>query len=136
MKIFQAKTNDYIRHDKNIGLNLTNEKIPEAFSSFFDNGIENRRKEFLPLFVHKLREILSWFQGQSLFRFYSSSLLFIYEGDPNLEPRVELKFIDFAHVFDIEDGGRDERVLFGLTTLLTYLEELEVLHVESLDKNK
>lgn len=52
-------------------------------------------------------------------RFYSSSLLFVYEGllcipiiyklgNPNVPFKSTVKMIDFAHVFPITDGGTDE----------------------------
>jgi len=36
--------------------------------------------------VSRLRVLLSWFEVQRKFRFYSSSLLIVYEGQPQLQP--------------------------------------------------
>lgn len=65
----------------------------------------------------------------SNFRFYSSSLLFIYDGkqDPDSQPEVRLKMIDFAHVHPIQDNRKDEGYIFGLKNLIEQLEKVKAL---------
>lgn len=46
---------------------------------FFHNG-EKLRKDAISLSIHKIRNILHWFEGQKQLHFYASSLLFVYEG--------------------------------------------------------
>lgn len=54
-----------------------------------------------------------WFSDQELLQFYASSLLFVYEGDSKRPPRVDVRMIDFSHVFRVE-FGHDENYRHGL----------------------
>jgi hypothetical protein len=38
--------------------------------------------------------------------------------------KAVLKMIDFAHVSEIKDGGRDEGYIFGLKNLIKFLEDI------------
>lgn len=73
---------------------------------------------------------------QSLFRFYGSSILFVYNGEltPNLTsgsdssnsptPSISVKMVDFAHVVKVRDGGKDDEYKFGLHTLIRLFENI------------
>lgn len=50
-----------------------------GLAKFFHNG-EELRKDAISLSIHKIRNILGWFEGQKQLHFYASSLLFVYEG--------------------------------------------------------
>lgn len=50
-----------------------------GLARFFHNG-EDLRKDAISLSIHKIRNILHWFEGQKQLHFYASSLLFVYEG--------------------------------------------------------
>lgn len=50
-----------------------------GLARFFHNG-EELRKDAISLSIHKIRNILRWFEGQKQLHFYASSLLFVYEG--------------------------------------------------------
>lgn len=50
-----------------------------GLARFFHNG-EELRKDAISLSIHKIRNILCWFEDQKQFHFYASSLLFVYEG--------------------------------------------------------
>ena len=41
------------------------------------------------------------------------------------EPLVDLRMIDFAHVFDGEPGCPDENYIFGLNNLISSIEALQ-----------
>eukprot|EP00697_Spironema_sp_BW2_P003612 gnl/Spiro4/14811_TR7985_c0_g1_i1.p1 gnl/Spiro4/14811_TR7985_c0_g1~~gnl/Spiro4/14811_TR7985_c0_g1_i1.p1 ORF type:complete len:328 (+),score=101.94 gnl/Spiro4/14811_TR7985_c0_g1_i1:46-984(+) len=69
----------------------------------------------------EIARINEYMKTQRRFRFYSASVLVVYEGDPSLPPRAAARLIDFAHVFPIKDGGVDAGFLFGMNTLLTHL---------------
>lgn len=51
--------------------------------------------------VAQLNELLSWFQHQNEFHFYSASVLIMYEGNAQnaKEANVRVRFVDFAHTF-------------------------------------
>lgn len=92
--------------------------LEQQLRSFFQQDGTVPRK-ILESFLPSLEEIRDWMSSQSIFRFYSSSLLFVYEGsemkiiadvhigDESREFKSRVKMIDFAHVFKIEDGGKD-----------------------------
>lgn len=80
--------------------------------------------DVIPQIIAKLNELLEWFESQSSLRFYSASILFVYEGDPSAGSNVEVKFIDFAHVFPIKEAnGRDTGFIFGLKNLIHQFQE-------------
>lgn len=88
------------------------------------------------LVLEKLHTFLAWFESQSQFSFYASSLLVVYESDPACWPTyktqiADVRLIDFAHVFPITEG-RDENFLKGLRTLIGYLERLKTTKWDSL----
>lgn len=61
-----------------------------------------------------IREVLE----KPAFHFFASSLLVVYEGDHNREPRVDIRLIDFSHVLE-SDGSQDESYLYGLDNLIS-----------------
>lgn len=52
----------------------------QGLAKFFHNG-DRLRKDAIADSIRKVKDILLWFEGQRLFHFYASSLLFVYEGD-------------------------------------------------------
>lgn len=64
---------------KDYGKSLKDKDIPDALRLIFSNGQE-LRKDVINYFLGQLRVLLKWFEEQRLLRFYSSSLLFVYEG--------------------------------------------------------
>jgi hypothetical protein len=65
-------------------------------------------------------------EQQSDLRFYSSSLLFVCDGieEKEKQPQISLRMIDFAHVFPIKDGGKDDCYLIGLRNLIKIMQNL------------
>jgi len=95
----------------------------------------------------RLEALEAWFESQADFRFYGSSLLFFdgeggeaAAGAPQLlvrhptgmasvapaTPVVDVRMIDFAHVWSIRDGpeGRDEGYLTGLRSTKAYVRKV------------
>jgi len=59
--------------------------------------------------ISQLQDLLSWFELQREFHFYSASILILYEGDAEEaeNANVRVRLVDFAHTFKvggIEDG--------------------------------
>lgn len=86
-------------------------------------------------FIVRLDAIADLMRAQSRYRFYSSSLLFVYEGDKSdveqeEEEEVALAMIDMAHVFPLnaDDGLGDNGYVDALATLRTHL--LAILAIE------
>jgi len=95
----------------------------ESIGLFFNNG-ESIRKDVIKAFLPKLKQVEQWFKSQKHLRFYSSSLLFIYEGSSTEPVKVDVRMIDFAHVHEIHDGGKDDGYITGLTNLIKAFEQL------------
>ena len=98
---------------KDFGRSLTIETISEAFERFLPSHMPDRVKvvgKFLP----KLEALRRWFETQNSMQFYCSSLFMVY---CRTELTVEVKMIDFAHVF-YETGLKDENYLLGLNCLI------------------
>jgi len=128
MKVYQTKTDDFKSFDKVWGKSVTDATVVESLSKFLDNG-EQIRKELVDGFIEILRKIQAFFDGQRELRFYSSSLLFLYDGKKpeDATPRVDIRMIDFAHVHEIKDGGKDDGYIFGLKNLIEQLEKISAL---------
>jgi len=125
MKVYQASTKDFKSLDKSWGKSVTQDKMTKSLEVFFDNG-EEIRKDLLAGFLEILSKIQTWFLEQKELRFYSSSLLFLYDGvKKSGEPKVDIRMIDFAHVHPITDGGRDEGYIFGVKNLIEHLEKMK-----------
>jgi len=124
MKVYQTEKNDYVSLGKSWGKKVTPETMLESLSQFFNNG-SRLRTELIPLYLEKIRDVQQWINDQTQLRFYSSSLLFIYDGEESDDPKIELKMIDFAHVHPIQDGGKDDGYIFGIQNLIDHLEKLQ-----------
>ncbi|VDK44876.1 unnamed protein product [Anisakis simplex] len=59
---------------------------------------------------------------QSIYHFYASSILIVYEACMDRPPRVCVRLIDFSHVFSA-NGLCDENYLFGLNNMVDFIEK-------------
>jgi len=71
-----------------------------------------------------VRELTDWFNDQTEYAFYGSSLFLAYDLSLGSDAELVVKMIDFAHVNGGEKGRPlDESYLFGLQSLLRILSE-------------
>lgn len=127
--------------DKYQGRQLTKQGFSEAMADFFHDGQEFHT-QLLPLFIDKLTSFAAVISKQSHFRFFSSSLLLIHEGNidwneykkpnssenKNLKPLsslIDMRFIDFAHTDEVDELGQDVGLLFGVNNLIAILKSLQ-----------
>ncbi|KAJ3675439.1 hypothetical protein LUZ60_004481 [Juncus effusus] len=68
----------------------------------------------------QLKELKPWFENQTLFHFYSTSILISYEKGGKLG---KIKLVDFAHVVEGE-GIIDHNFLGGLCSLIKFLSDI------------
>ena len=123
----QISTNRYLCRNKYYGRSLNDDGLRQSLSQFFHNGISLRTEIFLPL-LDQLNRLLEIINRLDSFRFFTSSLLIIYDG---LEPYdIDVRVIDFAHathhdiMSDCPHIGPDEGFIFGLKNLIEIIEEL------------
>ncbi|ELU06458.1 hypothetical protein CAPTEDRAFT_164378 [Capitella teleta] len=150
MKVYKADTGRYVCLDKYYGRGLDKEGVVECLRAFLHNG---RRlcKELIRPILRSLQQLRQVIQQQNTFRFYSSSLLIMYEGVDDLQPqecahhdneqtssegcatcaRVDVRMIDFAHVTHqgfrgdhTVHAGPDAGYLLGLSNLVLLFEQL------------
>lgn len=79
MRVYHVASGRYISHDQFYGRSLTKETLKTGLARFFYNG-EKLRKDAISSSIHKIHNILHWFESQKQLHFYASSLLFVYEG--------------------------------------------------------
>jgi len=100
------------------------------WNSFFFDG-ESINRKLIPLFLDRVNSLLRAVEPLKGFRYYSSSLLFLYDGASTskntVEPKVRVTMIDFAHTYcneskALENG--DDGYVFGLNNLKKLLENL------------
>jgi len=122
VKVYQVETGNYIKKSKDYGKTIKTEDFQSALSEYFHNGKELRRG-LIPKFLEKIKEIKEWIESQGDVRLYSSSILFVYDGEGS-DDNVVIKMIDFAHVFKITDDGKDDGYIFGVNNVIQYLEAI------------
>ncbi|KAK2521740.1 Ip6k3 [Columba livia] len=120
MQVYQADKGHFLCRDKYYGRKLSAEGFRQTLQQFLCNG-NQLRTELLEPIVLRLKALLAVIRRQSSYRFYSSSLLIIYDGQepkentapldnhlhfqkPNCATshgtnpsRVDVRMIDFAH---------------------------------------
>ncbi|CAL8403152.1 unnamed protein product [Arctogadus glacialis] len=79
MQVYQVDTGHYLCRNKYYGRSLTMEGFRHALYQYMHNGLGLRRDLFEPI-LSKLGSLKAVLEGQTSYRFYSSSLLIIYEG--------------------------------------------------------
>lgn len=79
MQVYQADASHYIKRDKYWGRELNEEGFKAALYSFFHNGYRLRTL-VIEKVVSRLEQLRRAIERQSSYRFYSCSLLVVYEG--------------------------------------------------------
>lgn len=110
--------------DKYYGRALKEEDLVPETRWFFDNGVRVRT-DCIALILEKLQFIRDRVVEQRHFKFYSSSLLLVYEGaSPDMSPcRADVRMIDFAHTQWRKDGQGepDTGYILGIENLIRIL---------------
>ncbi|XP_040889578.1 inositol hexakisphosphate kinase 2b [Toxotes jaculatrix] len=85
MQVYQSDSGQLMFMNKYHGRKLTLAGFKEALCQFFHNGRRLRRELLSPV-LRRLREMQAALEACESYRFYSSSLLIIYDGDPPRTP--------------------------------------------------
>ena len=128
MQVYQTANGRYIFTDKYRGRVLTVDGFRSALMEYFDNGQE-KRLDILPALIERLESLYETIDALSNYRFYSGSLLIVYDGLAS-SALLDLRMIDFAHSVAVaaanpEDSAGstqslepDRDYLFGLERLI------------------
>jgi len=124
------------RWTKSFGKNLATDCVGQILDNFLvDFKVCDRTsfrakqaKQVAASFLKQLNVFLELFVEQKRYNLFASSLLFIYDGQclqdrsneaqQQVDSRVRLKLIDFAHVYPALDHQPDTNFLFGLKNLI------------------
>ncbi|XP_076003294.1 inositol hexakisphosphate kinase 2-like isoform X3 [Genypterus blacodes] len=85
MQVYQSDPGQPMFMNKYHGRKLTLAGFKEALYQFFHNGYRLRRELLSPV-LRRLREMQAALESCESYRFYSSSLLIIYDGEPPRSP--------------------------------------------------
>lgn len=127
MRVFDKRQQKYHIYGKDYGLGQTPDTVHEAFRTFLGMTRDQPGSPALLLeLLAQLEQIQQWFETQRLFAFYSSSLLIVYESQPDRSSgravHCVVKMIDFAHVFPTLEC--DTNYLFGICNLIHALRKI------------
>jgi inositol-hexakisphosphate kinase len=134
MQVYSEPNGRYLRKDKYYGRELTPATVPDALSRFFSLNLDKplnsspRAQEIVKALSDRLATLREALRTLSGMRFYSSSVLVVYEGDVSVrrspESLVDLRIIDFANTPLGEVDGPDDTFIVCLTTLESMLRGL------------
>lgn len=136
IKTYYPKTDEYKSFGKDFTRSLNEEEVlTKGMPAIFDQGF-GIQYDIAEVVLRRLQPVSDWFETQKQWKFFGSSILIAYEGDPErqasyrqtdngtvVNDMVEVKLIDFAHAWP-SDGNLDENYLGGLRNLLNYLKRL------------
>lgn len=138
LQVYDSAEGAYKCQDKYAGRALTADELPATLELFFirnHGSLSSRRcQHVLEAIIAKLQRLEATISQLPGYRFFSSSLLLLYDGDPSVEqPKADIRMIDFAHTarLDNEQGAPaiaeedlaapDQGYVFGLRNLLRFL---------------
>ena len=119
IQVYKPQEQRYVFQDKYYGRKVTIDKFSSALAAFIDDG-EKLLIHHIPSILDKLCKLAAIVRKLTRWRFYAASLLFIYDGDPEVQEQykqiqqsrgslgswepgniapgeLNIKLIDFAH---------------------------------------
>ncbi|ETB61404.1 hypothetical protein YYC_01306 [Plasmodium yoelii 17X] len=114
--------------DKYWGRSLSKENIPWAIRNWFWNGTL-LYDELIPILLEKLHVFFNCIVELRHYRFWSSSLLWVFDGGLNDKKErsnsLDIRMIDFANTIYLQDNPSvDEEYIFGLRNLIYFIQIL------------
>ncbi|GLU20837.1 hypothetical protein SLE2022_370170 [Rubroshorea leprosula] len=137
LQIFESKESGFWKPGKKQVKDFTPEDVRLVLRKFFssNSSVDSRNPD--SSFAHsvyggsagilaQLLDLKAWFENQTMYHFYSCSVLMFCEKEPLLEGRASvagIKLIDFAHVVEGK-GVIDHNFLGGLCSLIKFVSEI------------
>ncbi|KAF7639886.1 Kinase [Meloidogyne graminicola] len=122
--------------DRIWGRERTLENLQQAFEEYLIQALPTTTLNTLDKFIERLKLIQKWFLNQKILHFYASSLLLVYEGHSQLPPVIDIRMIDFSHVFSVEKEPKlDENYIYGLIKIIEMFEKIRNEHELKNGKN-
>uniref|UniRef100_A0A0K0ED00 Kinase n=1 Tax=Strongyloides stercoralis TaxID=6248 RepID=A0A0K0ED00_STRER len=110
--------------DRVWGRSFNENNVLYAFKEFFIHNSSYLNTYLLEDFLKQLKTLESWFNVQTSYHFYASSLLFVYEGNATVKEELKptIKMIDFSHTYCGNDQ-LDKNYIPGLKNLIEIFEK-------------
>uniref|UniRef100_A0A915P2T3 Kinase n=1 Tax=Meloidogyne floridensis TaxID=298350 RepID=A0A915P2T3_9BILA len=116
---------EFYSKDRVWGRERTLENLKQAFEEYLIQARPVQAPDILDRFIERLKSIQDWFLHQKMLHFYASSLLFVYEGHSQLPSIVDVRMIDFSHVFSVESKSQlDENYIHGLLKIIEIFQKI------------
>lgn len=122
-KTYSSKDQSYTYHDKQCARSLTKDELLYGMANFF-GASERDHRAIVRAVLQRLVELEEIMSKQHEFVFIASSILIVYEGKEDEPVQVDVRLVDFAHVFPSSTCEADENFLFGLRHCIKYLQRL------------
>eukprot|EP00668_Euglena_longa_P014072 GGOE01018041.1.p1 GENE.GGOE01018041.1~~GGOE01018041.1.p1 ORF type:complete len:711 (+),score=198.64 GGOE01018041.1:27-2159(+) len=119
-KVYKSVTDCWRSVQKEQAQRLTKHQVQREMENFFDNG-NGLRFDVLELILPRIRALFAAFSHQRDWHFITSSLLLVYDGDPQGPGLADICMIDFANTERVE-GALDTEYLYALANLVELLE--------------
>eukprot|EP00049_Salpingoeca_infusionum_P027091 m.30330 g.30330 ORF g.30330 m.30330 type:complete len:390 (+) comp9272_c0_seq1:155-1324(+) len=136
-QVFDHSADSYVYHDKYKGRDLGVDDLEDTICNFVASCPSARKAALLDDCLRQLHELVDAVSSVNDYRFYSSSLLMVYDATAISEfsSHVIVRMIDFANTSCYVDGGDprpeevprntpDEGYIFGLNNLLKIMQRL------------
>ncbi|CAO3613418.1 unnamed protein product [Cunninghamella blakesleeana] len=137
MQVYNSKEDTFLFQDKYYGRTLTVDTFRDTLEGYLNNG-NGCQIHYIPTILKRLRHIAKIIKSMHDYRFYTSSLLMIYDGDNNSKKEIDIRIIDFAHCVTQEEvtrhraeftypprhPGPDNGYLLGLKSLVSCFESI------------
>ena len=142
--MYNPESGKFVCRNKYYGRRLSKDGLMKGLRDFLHDGVRVRT-ELIAHIVHKLQKLIDIVSQQNCFRFYSSSLLIMYEGlqdqdegaamktDDSEHCCVDIQMIDFANTCHKGQkkgtntpihSGPDRGYMYGLENLVMMLNNL------------
>ncbi|KAK8806573.1 hypothetical protein WA588_003139 [Blastocystis sp. NMH] len=119
MRTYQPNSGRRVLKDKVYGKSLTNGTLQNALALFFFDG-KDFRNDIIDIMLSKLRNLREVVK-RSHWRFWSSSILFTYEGCG--ETKADVHLIDFGNCnFSGKYDTPDDGCILAISNLVAYLQ--------------
>lgn len=130
IKVYNKETQEYQAWDRFWGRNVPPTEIVHAVGKYFRHT--PHREQLIDTYIAEIKKLLPLMKKQTAFRFVSSSLLFMFEGDASSKEELnpQMKMIDFANSLPLKDKIRndiDEGYPMGLENIINVFNQIKEL---------
>ncbi|KMT16950.1 hypothetical protein BVRB_2g044200 [Beta vulgaris subsp. vulgaris] len=138
LHFYQGPESEYWKPDRTLTIKYTADDVKLVLKKFVSSNQSSELKEDLDCtyaasvfgdssgILAQLLELKSWFEEQTLYHFYSCSVLLVYDKESlvqNAKFGPAIKLVDFAHVVE-GDGVIDHNFLGGLCSLIKFISSM------------